>query len=275
MSSKLSVSDQVFGPYAKVRWARDNINHAVTLFESHLAGNRPVIVKEPYGDTGLIDVKLKALHPFPVEVARYFGYAIYDLRSSLELLATVMAKNAGCPDHLLKTINFPFGNSEQRIRKKLFEPRGKGTPALSDLWGEEFSHIVLGAKPYDGVQSHLYHFSRIANHDRHFEILPVGNVQTTSATFKGIRVDGGIPRREGTIAFMGGRGNIYEGIPISRIGPNGSFAIENYDGEPPFQITTEICFGETEFFEGEVVIEVLEQTILLIEDIITDARRLL
>jgi len=257
------------GPEEKLGWAYENIESASHLFEEFLASKPVELVEAIDVVTGNKHFQLKATRPLPREIPRLVGYAIYDLRSALEHTAIIAARKNGCTE--LRRIKFPFAKSDGELNDML----DKGKSALRPLVGDEFADFLIAERPYPGGNDFLWGFGRLSNHDRHIEIIPIGNAATPTA-FGDIRSIGGSDGpRPGTAGIVfGNPGDLQHGITVSIGGPDATFTSTD-GGEPNIGIASELCFRDTEAFEGKSVLNTLYEAHGLVPDIILRARALL
>lgn len=258
------------GSEEKLAWAYENIERSEQILDAFLASQPTTIIQRIDNQTGNKHFQLKYVRPFPREIARYTGYALYDLRSALEHVAVTAARKYGCVD--LRHVNFPFASSERNLREILFIGRGK-REALQKFIGTEFAKFIADEKPYKGGNDFLWDLGRISNHDRHVEVIPISALASVSA-FRNISAFGGPDGRDrpGTAGLVfDNPGNLEHGITVSIGGPDAMFILHDED-EPNIDIPTEIQFRNTETFDGQPVFETLHRAHKLVTDIIDRAR---
>ena len=207
-------------------------------------------------------IKVRVTEPVPDILGRWAGYALYDLRSCLEHLAIIAARQHGCPIADLQWVKFPFSKDESGLNKMLFTSVKGRSPALSSLFGDRFTKKIVELKPYPAGNDFLWRFSRLANHDRHVEVVPASNTQGV------IQGMGNVTIRNATLSgaafILGGFSNLHDGIPIA--GPMSLSGEFKHEGQ--LKVAAQICFGEATEFSAEPVVPILRKSVQMIRDIV-------
>jgi len=168
------------------------------------------------------------------------GELIYQLRSSLDQLAVAMARMSIAKPNP-KKVKYPCGDRLSDFKAK----------CKRDLAGfdRDFVKEIIRTRPYDGANDTLRAVFRMANIDKHMELIAMG----TTGGFAGLadfKISGAFA------AFrLDGPGDLQRGVVFSDLFPEGT--IEPTHPEAKINFTAEITVGDVGVYEGKGLIPFL------------------
>lgn len=197
---------------------------------------------EADGTTGNRLLRAKLREPVPDSISLEVGEIIYQLRSTLDLLVTALARANGCDG---KGQMFPFAKDAADFAGK--QAQGK----ISQL-PQKDRDTIAGLKPYGGGDDFLWAFGKLANQDKHIDLIPcTANTQGVLDSFD-ISFDG-----VGDILIGGdGEGRLDLGVTLIALGSAG--AITPKSAGSTIEVGGLLVFGDViPQFEGKSVIHVV------------------
>ncbi|MDJ0279017.1 hypothetical protein QLH51_19735 [Sphingomonas sp. 2R-10] len=194
--------------------------------------------------------KVKLDTPTPEIIHVLAGEIIYHLRSSLDQVAVAFARNSSGPTQPKNTY-YPTGDNFRSFVKscKGFDrKKGRLTGNLRHF-DTGLRKAVLRTRPYDGGNDQLRAVFRMANVDKHMELIAV-------AVRGGINVMQNFTIKGAFVGYMvNGPGNLGEGVVFSDLMPEGSIT----PNHPNAKITVrgKICLGGDGFYAGNELLPFL------------------
>lgn len=182
-------------------------------------------------------IKLRLEKPVPDEIALVVGDAIYQMRSSLDVLACCLATANRAKD--TKGTYFPFAGSAAEFMLPATQRKIQKLSAAH-------RQIIHHWKPYQGGNNVLWILNRLANIDRHNRLVTVGGF---GGDIKSLRLTGGqyyIP------ASAAGRQSLDEDVVL----------VVGKSGNPPegeVRVSLAVTFREIELIKGHPVVSVLNK----------------
>ena len=202
-----------------------------------------VIEDKPKGDGKFVKIRLD---PPPPEIMHVIaGEIIYHLRSTLDQIAVAFARLSLAKPNSSK-VHFPTGENLPD-----FEGHCKIYLAGFD---QDLADQIIGTKAYDGGCDTLRAVFRMANIDKHFELIPAG------ASGRLMGLEGFTIANAKTGLIIGGAiQSLKDGIVISDLGPRGIFM----PNKPKAQIHVAGCvtLGEAAIYNGKPLIPFLRSMI--------------
>lgn len=191
--------------------------------------------RDPHGPG--YTIKLRLEKPIPDEIALTVGEAIYQLRSSLDVLACCLATANGAKD--TKGTYFPFV-------KDVAEFMLPATQRKIQKLSTTHQQIIHHWKPYREGNNTLWILNQLANIDRHNRLVTVGGFGGSIQSF---RLTGGqyfIP------ANAASRQSLDEDVVL----------VVGKSGDPPegeVRVSLAITFREIELIKGQPVVSILDK----------------
>jgi hypothetical protein len=243
-----------YGPDLKIKRADQLLIQLRQIEAAFFQENRPELIVEADPQTGnkLAKVVLKA--EATEETYYLVGEIIYHLRSSLDQIAVALARVSVSKPNVRK-IYFPSGDNI----KGLVASRKANTKGIDT----DLVKLMLRLKPYDGKRGNeaLRSIFRLANIDKHLEIIPAAN----SGQIQGIS-NFIIQNANTGLLIGGGLISLYEGITISDLGQNGTIRPRNTNAQ--IQVSGQITFGNVSIYEGVPIVGKLHELVSLMQGIL-------
>ncbi len=172
------------------------------------------------------------------------GELIYQIRSTLDQIAVALARiSAARPNP--KNVHFPSGESAVGFKAS----------CTSNLAGfdPDFVDHIENLKVYDGGNDDLRSVFRIANVDKHMEVIAVGAAGNVSHISNFLIKDGE------TGLILGGTGNLKEGVLFSDLGLHGTITPINSNAQ--LRASGNIVIGNVPPFEGKPLVAFLRRLV--------------
>lgn len=215
-------------------------------------GNSHVIVREMEPDGIHEAIKLR-IAPIPEMLPVVIGEAIFQLRSTLDILAWHLAKMAGAKS--LDRVYFPIAKSLEIFESKSFQGKIKE-------FSPEALDFIRGLRPYKGGNDLLWALHDIRNKDTHRHLSAIAFAGFTwTGTIKTL-----IPADKGVSGeVIVGYPQTFENEIILARCTHGAKA--DSDTKPVFHI----AFDDVEIVEGQPVLAILQQFFDLVQGIVNIA----
>ena len=156
----MSDSEVFADSYAKLRRARRHINELSEVSANYLASNPIALSYETKGTVISMNIAWAAVEGDPGSVV---GDVVHNLRTSLDLMASALARANGSNDN---GVYFPFGNDEksfiESIRSKNFHRAGS-----------KAVEIISSLRPYKGGNTELRALHDLDIQDKHKALILV------------------------------------------------------------------------------------------------------
>ena len=185
------------------------------------------------------------------------GEIIYQLRSALDQTAVAFArlsKGAGGKKPKPSQVHFPTGDSAKGFLSSCgtFD-RVKGRLAGNLRWFDsDLRKAIMRTKPYDGGNETMRAVFRMANIDKHMELIAIG-------TSGGVSIFGDITINDAYRGLIASRGDLNDGVIISDLRPEGSFTISGSD--PKIYVSGQITLGDIAPYSGKALVPFLTSMI--------------
>ncbi len=235
-----NTAPQLEGPRLKIKRANEHIQDArkrvVEFFEAH-----PYDV---FTDVDTVEqresLKITLSASPPSEISIIVAEAVYQLRSSLDQLACVLAEANGAKD--TSQTYFPFAGDENEFKKR-------GVQNKINMLHPEAISILSDLKPYRGGNNLFWALGRLANIDKHKKIIPIGSGRFGHQIKLNIYLlAGDIVQRPSSEWQPLDKERTLFTYPAGR---------KIYDYEVNF--VTDVAFRDADFFENKPLIEVFCQ----------------
>jgi hypothetical protein len=118
------------------------------------------LVEEPHPETGQKLIKLSDVKPIPAIINAEVGSIINSLRSSLDVLVSILAARNGCLGS--RDTEFPICPSED----KFFHGKNAGRKKIKQL-SQTDQDIIKSLKPWKNGNGHLYALHMLDNTRKH------------------------------------------------------------------------------------------------------------
>ena len=256
-----------FGPSLKIQRAKEllsELNSRESIFWKQC---KPFIDTTPDSKTGRRFAKVRMTDPPPEMIHVLTAEIIYHLRSSLDQIAVRLAIMSNVSKGNLSKVYFPSGKGPKEL---VLDARGESRPrhrrrasagagikrkeGKIERLDADLVKLILRQKPYPGGDDDLYSIFRLANIDKHVELIPAANrgQLTGMQNFQSANCIVAVMLTSGTSC-------LYDGIPISELGPDGTIAPLNSDAK--IEVSGQIAFGNTNVFDGLPIAPVLNRLI--------------
>lgn len=247
------MTDLLKGPMLKIERARALIEKIPVYERAAFSGNVYALVEDVDPPTGDRILKIKFVGQIPEEILLLVAEVVYHLRSSLDQLAVALARANGTTN--TSEVYFPFAGSNEQ-----FFTYRKPKRSL-ESFSPEAASIISRLQPYKGGNDFLWGISRLANVDKHSDLVPIGTIGNLNVV-QNLQIVGA---KVGLL--ITGQNRLDEGIPISNLGTRGKITTTN-GSLPNFQISGAVAFGNVDVFQGQPVTATLKQASLLVDRIV-------
>lgn len=237
------------GAHLKLDQAKRHM-HTLTIATARYAADNPAKIEQKTMPNGTPSISIMTPNvPVPADIALLVGDILHNIRSSLDLMMSEVARIRNKPD-----IKFPFAANKAALEIIL----NKETSKL----GEDIVDLVRSLKPFKGGNLALRALHDLDIIDKHKLLLPISRQQLYFLCSFSVR-------------YLGTDGNMHL---ISRKMAPGIFeeAISGVPGSlyqyyihlPENYDLIAITFGKSMPFAGKPVFDVVEQMIKLVQDIV-------
>lgn len=232
------MDDPLRGPRIKLERAYNHLEYLERTEKDFFRKNPCRIVFDTISKPGKKIAKL-TLDARPPEILHVLsGELVYQLRSSLDQMAVALARlSASKPNP--SVVHFPSGDGvkgfKASCRKNL-----KGFDC-------DFVKEVIRLRPYDGANELLRAVFRMANIDKHMELIAigaVGNLSTLSNfNFYGCSI------------VISGPSDLHDGVTVAEMTPDGRFEPRNSDAK--IEVAGQVTLGDVSVYHGRPLIPFL------------------
>jgi hypothetical protein len=171
MTPLISVRDDLLDAQACVDWAVSQLRLLSERIEAWTNDAPYRLVEEPRPETGQKLIKLSDVKPIPAIINAEVGAIINSLRSSLDVLVSILARRNGHPTS--RGTEFPVCASED----KFFCGPNAGRKKIKRL-SEADQEIIKSLKPWKNGNGHLYALHELDNTRKHRRLVKVARVPT-------------------------------------------------------------------------------------------------
>lgn len=231
----------LLGPKLKIERAYAHLAELQQAESNFFSSNVPSLVYEEDTERGckLAKLKLDACSPEIIHVLA--GELIYQLRSALDQIAVALAKMSASKPNI-KNVYFPCDDSVASYEKSC-----KKCLAGFD---DDLIVKIKSTQAYNGGDDTLRAVFRMANIDKHLEIIPVGASGNVSGISNFIVNGGGL-------IIDGRMVSLREGIVISELSPEGTIAPKGPDSR--ITVAGQLVLGDVSIYEGQPVVPFLSK----------------
>jgi hypothetical protein len=258
----LAMTEVLQGPRLKLQRARQLLVSLRKAEQAYFKDSPCRIVYDDVSKPGHKLAKVKLDAPPPEIIHVYSGEIIYHLRSALDQTAVAFARLSGGKARP-KEVYYPTGNSFKSFVNncKSVAPKKPGQPIklMGNLryFSPRLRRAILQTRPYDGANDSLRAVFRMANIDKHMELIAV----SASGQLNGMI---NYTIRDANIGIiMGESGNLNEGVIFSDLTPNG--AIEPKSKDARLTARGEIVLGNVGIDSGKPLVTLLSTMIAAVE----------
>lgn len=227
MTRDISV-DRLHGPELKIQRAETHAHELERLEIEFVHRQKPRIVFDTETEPGhkLVKVVLDARPPDVMQMLA--AEAIYHLRSCLDQLMVALARASNDAPGI-RNIHFPTGDSVKGFETSF----ARNTVGLD----EPFRELVYESRAYDGGNETLRRIFRLANTDKHIELLPISTGDICNILLEQFTIEDAY-----TAIVLAGGQRLDEGVVIADLMPHGKFAPRNDHAK--LEIGVQIMIGE-------------------------------
>lgn len=228
------------GPQIKIKRAHQHLQN-LQKFEKIFFDQSSPVIDIRYDDKvnrKLVKIRLEAAVPEIIHVIS--GELIYQLRSALDQLAVAFARMSVLKPNATN-IYFPTGDNIRAFNASI----------LKNLVDVDFDLVekIRQTCAYDGGDEILRAVFRMANIDKHIEMIPAATSGQLSVlshfTISGAH----------TGLIIGVPGSLYDGVVISELMPDGIFMPNNPDAK--IHVDGQFMLGKASIYEGKPLISFL------------------
>ncbi|MCF6113882.1 hypothetical protein [Mesorhizobium muleiense] len=244
------MTSPLYRPEIKIRRARRKLGELEGACGKFFQENTPVLVFDTDTQPGHKLAKIRLDASLPEDVHVITGEIIYHLRSSLDQIAVAFGRMSAAQPNV-KNIYFPTGDNLT----------GFNADVASKLAGVDADLVqeIVGLKPYDGGDDTLRAIFRMANVDKHLELIPA----STAGHLAGMN-DFTI-RGAWTAFIIGGMESLKDGVIISDLFPEGTITPNNPDAK--IRIAGDILLGNVSIYNGEQLLPFLDRLVTKGEEV--------
>jgi hypothetical protein len=165
----LPVEHPLYGSFLKAKWASQHIMELNGVLTAYGELSPYTIFEEvcpEKTDSVWMDVKLRLTKPLPLHGIMLSSYALFDLRSALDCLATALAAQNKFTK--ISDVYFPILRSKERYE----DPSTRGK--VSKHFSPDAVAFIDAQKPYQGGNDILWALHALNIMDKHQVIVDVG-----------------------------------------------------------------------------------------------------
>ena len=266
------------GVWIKIDRAKHHLECLERAISDYTTGDPSEIFFDTEAQPGEKLYRFKFKRPIPVEWSSLIGDTIHNLRSALDMLATVLVIQGGkTSNSAIKETYFPIASTQQDFENLLVKRLHYATDAVRQF--------VRNLKPYKGGADTFYQLHQLDIVDKHTSLIPVGighgkvgmkyplmflarpgeSENGHFARYPVIYSDfrSSLPLQDGDIIFSAPVVTAH--LMIIGNGPQINLPLPP---DPDLQFTFEIAFGKDQIMDGQAVIPTLKQFIDFIESVV-------
>lgn len=244
----IDAHDPLIGPRIKLRRAAHHVNELSSMEADYFAKNSGKIITVAGDKPGHKIVKIVMDAKPPEDIHVLVGEIIYQLRSALDQTAVAFARLSKKQPNP-KSVYYPTGDSLKGFRKSCLHFDDKGRAAGNLLgFDADLRKAILRTRAYDGGNDNLRAIFRLANIDKHMELIAI-------SIGGGLGDLDGFSINKGQI-FVGPPGNLSAGVAFAELFPGGS--IERSRPDSNITMSGRICLGGGSAYDGRQLVPLIK-----------------
>ena len=227
----------------KIEWANKHINAFERCERTFFENASYATQIHSDAQTGEGFIKFVLTEPAPDDLVLIAGDCLYNLRASLDYLATATArlKNPNA-----KGVHFPFSGDAKEFMASGTQRKINNFPAAA-------RPIIEGLKPYKGGNDLLWAINRVRNEDGHVFLIPLGTLgKVQSVSFMKIH--------NMEILDLKEMHRLDEGIPFAKLQQGSVFKPrEGFEDKAKIKIVGQVAFGDVDIVQGQPAVTTLNK----------------